>query len=91
VTKYRMEYEYIIHGGWGREEYPGDAIKFISWWPLTDIEQVAEDAGQDLWDNDGWEMHWPITIEIFFEGKSRGVFLVEMEAQPNFYATEKKI
>jgi hypothetical protein len=82
-------YEYIVKDL--GEKYPDDARGLDSEWDEDCPDYVAEDAGQDNYDNhDGWEDSWPMKFEIFSEGKSLGVYWVNMEAEPRFYANEVK-
>lgn len=83
----KKEYEYITLGC--GKEYPSDALSFYSLLSPIETEWLAETAAQDLWDNhDGWEAIWPITFQIFHKGQSLGKFMVDMEAEPVFYAVE---
>ena len=83
-----MEYEYIVleHG----QKYPRDATVFGSIWEdRRMVSAVAETAAEDYWDNCiGWEATWPLTFELFRDGKSIGRYVVEMEARPEFSATK---
>lgn len=49
------------------------------------LESLAQDAALDYFENhDGWESSWPMDIELFADGKSVGIFAVEMEQVPRF-------
>lgn len=51
------------------------------------LESLAQDAALDYFENhDGWESSWPMDIELFADGKSVGIFAVEMEQVPIFIA-----
>lgn len=55
-----------------------------------EVAYLAEKAADDYFDNyDGWESSWPMDIEIFSDGKSLGIFSVDMETAPQFNATKK--
>lgn len=55
-----------------------------------ELAYLVEKAADDYFDyHDGWESSWPMDIEIFSDGKSLGVFTVEMETVPQFSATKK--
>lgn len=60
--------------------------------PDEDIwyDSIIENAAREYFENhDGWEAKWPLDIELFYEGKSLGVFTVEQEQEPVFYAYKK--
>lgn len=55
-----------------------------------EVEFLAEKAADDYFDNhDGWESDWPMDVEIFSDGKSLGIFSVDMETVPQFSARKK--
>lgn len=57
----------------------------------SELEALAEEAAEDLFDNhDGWESHWPLKLELFIDGESAGVFEVELEHVPHFSSTKVK-
>jgi hypothetical protein len=69
---------------------------FKSEWNLLNAEYwgyIAEDAGEDFWDNhDGWEACWPIEFAFFENKVSDAIFSAEVnsEGQPSFYSRIKE-
>lgn len=57
-----------------------------------EADDVAEECAEDYHGNhDGWEHSWPADFYIYsMEGKLLGVFEVDRQSTPVFYATEKK-
>ena len=53
------------------------------------MDWIAEDAASDYYDHhDGWEADWPLKIEIFIDGNSKGVFEIELEMSPTFNSSK---
>lgn len=67
----------------------GEFHSFSSVWDENSARFLAEDAAEDYHkNNDGWDAHWPIQLRIMSDsGDEIGIFTVESEAQPSFYAT----
>lgn len=65
-----------------------DPREFEKPYEIYELETLADDAAEDLFDNhDGWESHWPLKLELFIDGESVGVFEVELEHVPHFSST----
>lgn len=80
-------YEYIVASH--NDKYPFNAESIDSIWDLDDdeLEETAAEAASDYFDNhDGWESKWPLTFELFLDGKSLGTFRVKQETMPVFRA-----
>lgn len=58
--------------------------------PNEDPQDVAIAAAQSCWDNWAWEAQWPITFRL--RNPAGAVFdvMVEMEAEPTFFAFEPR-
>lgn len=84
----RQRWEYIVKNR--RHVYPKDAIEVVSSMSHQEnAELIAHHAAkaeyQDSLLVSGLESLWPsITIEVFFNGESCGVFLVVMKLIPKF-------
>jgi len=77
-----MEYEYILED----ESYPDDAVTFVSSWSSGNTAYVAEDAGEEHYDNDPDPECSPVKLEIFEDGKSLGKFEIFLDYEPTFSA-----
>ena len=77
-----MKLKYRRHGHRYAYDLPGD------WEAEDELEQMAEAAAQDYWDNhDGFEARWPLTFEILLpDGGLIGSAVVEMDTEPVFTA-----
>lgn len=76
-------------------EYSVDGAPVFLFYPVPGLniflETIAEQAAEEYWDgHDGWEDSWPVTIELFQDGESRGVFEVGMESTPVFFAKKQE-
>jgi hypothetical protein len=72
----------------------GDAYK-INWERMSiddelDERFAAQECADDFHSNhDGWESPWPLTFHVKAEGKFLGVFEIERDYLPVFYAEKK--
>jgi hypothetical protein len=59
---------------------------------LADLEYIAERCAEEFHSaHDGWEHSWPIDFHLWNESdKLLGIFIVDREAEPVFYARRKK-
>ncbi len=55
-----------------------------------DAHGSAEECAEHYHDNhDGWESVWPLDVTLYDGDENLGTFVVEMEAEPIFTASEK--
>ena len=53
-----------------------------------DAEYAAQAAGEnDYHNHDGWDSIWPKTFEMFYKGKSEGLFSIDAEPSIHISAT----
>jgi len=79
--------EYIVKNE--DEKFPEDATRFKG--VMEHPADLAEEAAAEYHNRrDGWEASWPVTFEIFRDGKSLGTFEVEREQVPQFHATKQE-
>ncbi len=85
----RTTYRYAIHD---HGETFATGSEFDSALDVDDGRLLAERAAEHHHENgNGWESYYPLTIEIFtMDGVSRGVFDVDREAVPYFFAVPKR-
>ena len=70
------------------ECYPYNAVAFKSIWGLENIEYIAEDVAEYIYNDDPDTEYFPIKVEIFVNGESVGVFELYAESVLSFSARE---
>jgi len=79
-----VKYQYI-DVTYGRINH-GRAMEFSSDASARDPEWLAMDAAYRLFRATNGDIDWPSDLEIFADGKSLGVYHVEIINEPKFFA-----
>ncbi len=88
-----MDIKYMVQEDEGT--YPDDGYEYFAGTHKIDIENIdVVDAvliAEYHYNScGGWEYDWPLTFEIYIDGKIGGIFKVECENIPQFHAKKIK-
>ncbi len=83
-----MKYGYAVL--WNVDIPTAPEFEFETDWTPDEPEWAVVEAAEDFHIyHGGWESSWPLDIALFCEGKRLGVFTVEREYEPRFWAQRK--